>query len=136
MIFKHFVFRHCPHIPSPPTSSPPTSSPLGGDAATVSDQIPWLLKSDLDTVCLVTGTGAQVSKRLMTVADVLCEVTRTRGVTEVTVIDHDLSPMLKEHPGPGEHFGWKNVLQTCAHYMRSDEHAWMVTIVKFMIVEG
>ena len=104
-------------------------------------QRPFLIKShgcwnQTWTPCLVTGTGAQVSKRLMTVADVLCEVTRTRGVTEVTVIDHDLSPMLKEHPGPGEHFGWENVLQTCAHYMRSDEHAWMVTIVKFMIVEG
>lgn len=34
----------------------------------------------------------------MTVADVLCNVTRTRGVTEVSM-DHDLEPMFKDWDG-------------------------------------
>lgn len=72
---------------------------LVGDASTVVDQVPWLITSDLDVVVLVTGAGGAVEKTVMTVADVLCNVTNTRGVTEVTMVDHDLEPMVKDHCG-------------------------------------
>ncbi|CAL1131034.1 unnamed protein product [Cladocopium goreaui] len=50
-----------------------------GDASTVTDQIPWLVRSDLETVCLVMPD----KKQLMTISDVMAWVTRTRGVTQV-----------------------------------------------------
>ena len=60
------------------------------------DHIPWMITSDLDVVALVTTSDGSANKKLMTVADVLCFVTRTRGITEVTMVDHDLEPMTKD----------------------------------------
>jgi len=35
-------------------------------------------------------------KQLMTISDVMAWVTRTRGVTQVSIIDHDMTPMMKD----------------------------------------
>ncbi|CAK9069243.1 unnamed protein product [Durusdinium trenchii] len=67
-----------------------------GDASTTVDHIPWMITSDLDVVALVTTSDGSANKKLMTVADVLRFVTRTRGITEVTMVDHDLEPMTKD----------------------------------------
>ena len=70
---------------------------LLGDAGTVTDQIPWLITSDLQPVVLLsTGGNGQVQKELMTVADVFCWITRVRGQTEATMLDHDLEPLCKD----------------------------------------
>ncbi|CAK9061212.1 Modification methylase ScrFIA [Durusdinium trenchii] len=61
------------------------------EARNAADQIPWLLAKDTDTVSLVTGT----EKELMSLSDVMCNVTRTRGVTEVRLADYDLQAMTK-----------------------------------------
>ena len=71
---------------------------LAGDAATSVDQIPWLITSDLDIVVLVISSGdGSVEKRLMTVSEVLCWITRVRGQTEATMLDHDLEPLMKDY---------------------------------------
>ena len=53
--------------------------------------MPWLLGSDADLVCLASGT----EKKVVPFAEVICTITRTRGATEATVLDHDLVPMTK-----------------------------------------
>ncbi|CAK9111224.1 unnamed protein product [Durusdinium trenchii] len=70
-----------------------------GDAATVADAIPWLITSDLQVVCLVSvDTNGFSTKELMTVADVCCWITKTRGVTEAAMLDHDMAPLTEETP--------------------------------------
>ncbi|CAK9077473.1 unnamed protein product [Durusdinium trenchii] len=56
---------------------------VAGDAASVVDSIPWLVTSDLHVVSLVSsaGDGTQ-TKELMTIADLCCWITRTRGATD------------------------------------------------------
>ena len=38
---------------------------------------------------------SSTEKSISTVADALCDVTRNRGVTEIRVVDHAMSPMVK-----------------------------------------
>ena len=67
-----------------------------GDTASLTDQIPWSITSDLETICLVTTDSAGVtSKRLMSVCEAVCELTRTRGATECAMIDYSMAPMTK-----------------------------------------
>lgn len=56
------------------------------------DHLPWVVRSDKHVIALVKGT----EKTVMTVADVMCDITKTRGITEVHVADHDLSPTQKD----------------------------------------
>ena len=65
---------------------------LPGDAATATDQIPWLVNTDLQVVCLVLPD----KKELMTICDVMAYVTRNRGVTQVSLLDHDMAPLMKD----------------------------------------
>lgn len=68
-----------------------------GDAASVTDQLPWLIQSDLDLVVLVsTGSDGNTRKEIMSISEVFCWITRTRGATEALMMDHNVSPMLKE----------------------------------------
>ena len=68
-----------------------------GDAASVTDQLPWLIQSDLDLVVLVsTGSVGNTRKEIMSISEVFCWITRTRGATEALMMDHNVSPMLKE----------------------------------------
>ena len=61
------------------------------------DQIGWSVKSDLDVICLVaTNTLGNLEKKLMTVADAVCAITRTQGATEAAMVDHDMTPMTKD----------------------------------------
>ena len=56
------------------------------------DHLPWVARSDKHVIALVKGT----EKTVMTLADVMCDITKSRGITEVHVADHDLSPMQKD----------------------------------------
>ena len=59
------------------------------------DSIGWCVTSDLDVVCLCTQNGSAVNKKLVTIADVACEITRNHGATEAALVDYDLAPMTK-----------------------------------------
>ena len=54
------------------------------------DHIPWLIVDDMQLVSLLPGVGGSGTKDMLTVADVMCRITRERGVTESKVVDHDL----------------------------------------------
>lgn len=41
-------------------------------------------------------TNGFSTKELMTVADVCCWITKTRGVTEAAMLDHDMAPLTEE----------------------------------------
>lgn len=45
----------------------------------------WLLKKDIQLVSLTP------EKSIKTVADVMCGVSRDRGITEVRTLDHDIT---------------------------------------------
>ena len=45
-------------------------------------------------MCLVSP-GSTPEKSLTTIADVVCDVTKTRGVTEVRMTDHAMQPKMK-----------------------------------------
>ena len=64
-------------------------------AAAATDFIPWCLKDDKALVCFVRSEGDKTVKEVMTLADLLCWITRERGVTEVRVIDHTLGAKMK-----------------------------------------
>lgn len=72
------------------------------------DSIPWLIQSDLEVLCLVYQSGnGETQKELMTLADIVCWITRTRGVTEATMLDHDLAPMFQA--GALSDWGYYNI---------------------------
>jgi hypothetical protein len=77
-----------------------------GDASSVTDQLPWIIQSDLDLVVLVSsGSDGNPSTEIMTVSEVFCWITRTHGATEALMMDHNVSPMLKE-TGLTNHYTW------------------------------
>jgi hypothetical protein len=80
-IGSSFVFRY--HSPA-------------GEAGSLIDQIPWLVQSDLDVICLCEQNGSALSKTLMTIADAVCNITRTQGATEACMLDHDMAPLTKD----------------------------------------
>lgn len=47
-------------------------------------------------VALVTGAGDAVKKEIMTVSDVMCWITRSKGMTEVALADHDMTQLVQE----------------------------------------
>ena len=62
-----------------------------------SQSIPWVVKADTSVLMLVSTSvgeaGTLVSqKEMTTLADLLCSITRSRGVTEARVVDHALVP--------------------------------------------
>lgn len=74
----------------------PSTPEWPGDIASLTDQIAWSVTSDLQVACLVTtDSGGAVQKRLMTIAEIVCHITRTQGATEAGMLDHDMSPMTK-----------------------------------------
>ncbi|CAL1168291.1 unnamed protein product [Cladocopium goreaui] len=56
-----------------------------------SGTIAWHVTNDNTVVCLVSASG----KKISTVADTMCDITRTRGVTEIRVTDHALQPKMQ-----------------------------------------
>ncbi|CAL1161037.1 unnamed protein product [Cladocopium goreaui] len=71
---------------------------VAGDAATIADSIPWLVTSDLQVVCVVFEKDGSTQKELMTVADTMCWIARTKGATEAAMLDHDLEPLTEDGP--------------------------------------
>ena len=49
------------------------------------------MTEDRAAVCLVAAGG----KQLISVADLMCDVTRQRGITEIQMIDHSMATMMK-----------------------------------------
>lgn len=53
--------------------------------------LPWKLADDRTLLCLVGSEG----KSITTLADIMCDITRERGVTEIRVTDHGLAPKMQ-----------------------------------------
>jgi hypothetical protein len=64
-------------------------------AASATETLPWCLSDDHSLVCVVKTENGNVNKAICSVADLMCSITRDRGITEVRLVDHDMSPMLK-----------------------------------------
>ena len=60
--------------------------------STQNGNIPWHVVDDRTIVCNVPSSGEKI---VTTLASLVCDVTKTRGITEIRVIDHALSPKLK-----------------------------------------
>lgn len=56
------------------------------------DLVPYQVKKDNELMVFVTESG----KAVMSLADSICEVAKTKGVMEFTMYDHDLKPMTKD----------------------------------------
>lgn len=59
----------------------------------MTDGLAWMVAADTNMVASVKPDG---SKHLMTLADVICQLTRDRGITEVRLVDHNLRPKTKD----------------------------------------
>lgn len=66
-----------------------------GEAASLVESIAWSISSDLDVICLCTEGSSGVEKKLVTIAEAICLMTRQHGTTEATMVDHDMTPMTK-----------------------------------------
>ena len=68
--------------------------PLLDQHGSQSTSIVWHITDDRTLVCLlpVSGTG---EKKLQSIAEAVCDVTRTRGVTELRLVDHGITPKMK-----------------------------------------
>lgn len=64
---------------------------LSGTCASQSGSLSWHISDDRSLLCYVTSTD----KTLMSVADLMCEVTRRRGITEISIVDHSMTTMKK-----------------------------------------
>ena len=58
------------------------------------DCFPWLLKNDTATLIFQTETAAK--KKPMSLASLFCHVASTHGIMDVTVTDHNVSPLCSE----------------------------------------
>ena len=66
----------------------------------MTDQLPWIITSDLDLVVLITssvGSDGSQGKQIMTVSEVFAYITRTMGATEAVMLDHNVTPMRQEN---------------------------------------
>ena len=72
-------------------NGPPKPKTLSDQCTTQAGTVPWFVNDDRMLVCDTTSG----SKKLNTLADVLCDVTKSRGVTEVRVVEHGLQPKMK-----------------------------------------
>lgn len=64
-------------------------------SAAAPEHAPWSIDEDKVLVTLVKPGDSKV---VMTLAEVMCSVTKERGVTEVKLIDHSLRPKVKAIP--------------------------------------
>ncbi|CAK8999273.1 Uncharacterized protein SCF082_LOCUS5988 [Durusdinium trenchii] len=64
-------------------------------AATAADTLPWCVNDDKTLVCLVKTEGGSTTKTISSIAEIMCSITRERGITEVRLVDHDMSPLMK-----------------------------------------
>ncbi|CAJ1423296.1 unnamed protein product [Effrenium voratum] len=73
-----------------------------GSAQSSPEYLAWVVRSDKHFVSLVTGQGDVANKEVMTMADVMCYITRERGVTQARLLDHDMEPLTKALGGTKE----------------------------------
>lgn len=64
-----------------------TVTVAGSARGNAASAIPYLINSDLQLVVLVQSG----SKQAMSVADLVCHVTRTTGITSLNVMEHDMT---------------------------------------------
>ena len=67
------------------------SSNPADTVATVTDFLPWCLRDDRTLVAFCKGD----TKEVVSLAEVMCMITRERGITECRVIDHELENKIK-----------------------------------------
>lgn len=58
------------------------------------DCFPWLLKNDTTTLIFQSETGGR--KKPMSLASLFCHMASTRGIMDVTVTDHNVTPLCSE----------------------------------------
>ena len=73
------------------------------------EYVPWHFTDDKVLVCLVGGDPP--SKKLCTLADVMCHVTKERGITEAKLVDHVMRPKVKARPTLNHLNYWNSKLQ-------------------------
>ena len=66
--------------------------------------LPWHVVDDRVVLCHADATD----KTLTTLANLVCDVTKTRGVTEIRMIDHSMQPKMKAWGFPNSKFDQKN----------------------------
>ena len=66
--------------------------------------LPWHVVDDRVVLCHADATD----KTLTTLANLVCDVTKTRGVTEIRMIDHSMQPKMKACGFPNSKFDQKN----------------------------
>lgn len=67
-----------------------------GTASTCNTSLPWLVPDDKVLVSLVCQEkGGETKKTIMSIGEVMCWVTKKRGVTEVYLHQHDMRPQMK-----------------------------------------
>ena len=67
---------------------------LSDQHGSLTGSIPWHVPHD-KLIVAVVPTAATSEKRICTVADAICDVTRTRGITEIRLTDHALAAKVK-----------------------------------------
>ena len=85
---------------------------LSDQDGSLTGSIPWHVPHD-KLIVAVVPTAATSEKRICTVADAICDVTRTRGVTEIRLTDHALAAKVKARifKVSKEWFLWFKLLQ-------------------------
>lgn len=73
------------------------------------EYVPWHFTDDKVLVCLLAGDPP--SKKLCTLADVMCHVTKERGITEAKLVDHVMRPKVKARPTLNHFYYWNSKLQ-------------------------
>ena len=69
-----------------------------GQARSSNDALPWFLSNDWTYMvhCWTNAADQNLVKTLRTVADIACFATREAGVTELSLTDHSLTPMMED----------------------------------------
>ena len=68
--------------------------PLPDQHASQATSVVWHVTDDRTLVSLLPASGTG-DKKLQSIAEALCDVTRTRGVTELRMVDHGITPKMK-----------------------------------------
>ena len=64
-------------------------------APTSTDNIPWYVMDDRTLVTHVKQAANGQEKSILSIAELICNMTRERGVTEVRMVDHTMSPKMQ-----------------------------------------
>ncbi|CAK9032428.1 unnamed protein product [Durusdinium trenchii] len=70
-----------------------TETPIGLARSVAAKAIPWIVDDDLQILVMCGSNG----KRPMSLADLVCHVTRTSGVTSLNLVEHEMTQKPEEN---------------------------------------